>query len=352
MALFALNNIAVRGIASCVPKTIIKNEDYPLFTPEDALKFSEQTGVYQKREADAHTTTADLCYHATEKLIAQLGWEKDSIDVLIFVSQSPDYIYPASSCILQHRLGLSINTAAMDISLGCSGWVYGFSTLAHFLSHGAMKRGLLLTGEITSKLGSKLDKSSYPLFGDAGTATAVEFDPTAKTTYFHLQTDGEGYEAIIIPDGGCRNPTTEKSLVYEEIEEGIKLNRLHGRLNGMDVFAFGILRAPQSVNKVLEYAAAQREDVDYYIFHQANLFMNEKIRKKLKLTEEQVPYSLKDFGNTSSASIPLTITTQLLEKLQNKTTKIIACGFGVGLSWGTILFDLDKNFILCDLIEI
>ena len=351
MALFSLNNVAVRGVASCVPKEIVKNADYPLFSPEDALKFSTSTGVFQKRKADAQTTTSDLCYHAAEKLISQLRWEKESIDALIFVSQTPDYILPATACILQDRLGLSIDTYAMDISLGCSGWVYGFSTLAQCLSHGGMKRGLLLTGETTLKLNSEFDKSAYPLFGDAGTATALEFDINAKTIYFHLQTDGEGYKAIFTPDGGFRNPTTEKSLIYEDLDDGIRMNRLHNRLNGMDVFAFGILRAPQTVNKILEYASIQREDVDYYLFHQANLFMNEKIRKKLKLDEGQVPYSLKDFGNTSSATIPLTMTTQIREELQQKPTKLITCGFGVGLSWGTIYFETN-NIICPELIEI
>jgi len=352
MALFSLNNVVIKGIASCVPKEIVKNENYPLFSPEEALKFSTSTGVFQKRKADMHTTASDLCYHAAEKLIAELGWEKNTIDALIFVSQTPDYILPATSCILQHRLGLGIDTYALDISLGCSGWVYGFASMAQFLTHGGMKRGILLTGETTLKLNSEFDKSAYPLFGDAGTATALEFDVNAKTTHFHFQTDGEGYQAIFTPDGGFRNPTTEKSLIYEDIDEGIRMHRLHNRLNGMDVFAFGILRAPQSVNAILEYASIQREDVDYYIFHQANLFMNEKIRKKLKLTEEQVPYSLRDFGNTSSATIPLTITTQIREQLRQKSAKLIVCGFGVGLSWGTVYFEIDENFIISDLVEI
>ena len=351
MALFSLNNISVKGIASCVPRTIVKNADYPLFSQEDFLKFSKSTGVFQKREADVFTTTSDLCYYATEHLLSNLGWQKESIDILIFVSQSPDYIYPATSCVLQHRLGLSVDTFAIDISLGCSGWVYGFSTMAQFISNGSMKRGLLLVGETALKLHSRFDKSTWPLFGDAGTSTAFEFNENSKTTYFNFQTDGEGYETIIIPDGGCRNPITEKSLNYEDFEEGIRINRLHGRLKGMDVFAFGILRAPQSVNQLLDYSSLQKEDVDFYLFHQANLFMNEKIRKKLKLTVEQVPYSLKDFGNTSSASIPLTITTQLQEKLRNRTTKLIACGFGVGLSWGSIYFETDQ--IICpNLIEL
>jgi len=351
MALFAINNVSVRGIASCVPKDRVKNEDYPLFSPEEFAKLSKSTGIFERRKADANTTSSDLCYHAAEKLISKLGWEKESIDVLLFVSQTPDYMLPATSCILQNRLGLSIDTYAMDISMGCSGWIYGFSTIAQLLTHGGMKRGLLLTGETTLKLVSEYDKSAYPLFGDAGTVTAVEFDVNARTTYFHLQTDGGGYKAILTPDGGFRNPTSEKSLIYEDIGEGIRLNRLHNRLNGMDVFAFGLLRAPQTVDKILEYVPIQREDIDYYLFHQANLYMNEKIRKKLKLKEEQVPYSLRDFGNTSSATIPLTMTTQLSEQLQHNTTKLIACAFGVGLSWGTVYFETN-NIICPKLIEV
>ena len=350
MALFSLNNVSVRGVASCVPKEVVKNVDYPLFSSEEALKFSTSTGVYQRRKANAHTTTSDLCCRAAENLINQLEWDRESIDALIFVSQTPDYILPATSCILQDRLGLNIDTYAIDISFGCSGWIYGFSTMAQLLAHGGMKRGLLLVGETTLKLNSEFDKSTYPLFGDAGTATAMEFDINAKTTCFHLQTDGTGYQAIFTPDGGFRNPTSEKSLIYEDIEEGIKMNRLHNRLNGMDVFAFGILRAPQSVNKVLEYSSIPRESVDYYLFHQANLFMNEKIRKKLKLSEKQVPYSLNDFGNTSSATIPLTMTTQIRNQLNDRPLKIIACGFGVGLSWGTVYFETN-NIICPELIE-
>jgi len=351
MALFAINNVAVRGIASCVPKDIDRIEDYPLFSPEEAARFSLSAGITQRRKADDKTATSDLCYHSAEKLISQLKWDKDSIDAIIFVSQTPDYILPATSCILQNRLGLSIDTFAFDISLGCPGWITGFSALAQLLAHGGMKRGLLLVGEVTFRLNSEFDKTAYPLIGDAGAATALEYDTNAKPIYFHHQTDGAGYKAIFTPDGGYRNPTSEKSLIYEDIAQGVRMNRLHNRLNGMDVFAFGILRAPQTVDKILEYTSINREDVDYYIFHQANLFMNERIRKKLKLNKEQVPYSLRDFGNTSSASVPVTITTQIREQLQNKSAKIIACGFGVGLSWGTTYFETDK--IVCpELIEI
>lgn len=350
MALFSIQNVALRGVASCVPKTIDENANYSLFNCEDAEKFSSSTGIYHRRVADENTTSSDLCYHAAEKLIAELGWAKESIECLVFVTQTPDYILPATSCILQNRLGLSIDTYAIDISLGCSGWVYGLATISQIMSASAMKRGLLLAGDTITKFCSKDDKSTYPLFGDAGTATAFEYTQDSRLS-IHTATDGSGFDAIIIPEGGYRNPFTLNSLVKTNIDTGITRSNAELILNGMDVFAFGISRAPQSVNALLEFANISREDVNFYLFHQANLFMNEKIRKKLKLTPEQVPYSLADFGNTSCASIPLTMTTQIETELREKNLKLLACGFGVGLSWGSVYFE--TNGIVCpELIEI
>lgn len=350
MALLTVRNVSLKGIASCVPANMEENAGLPLFKEDEAQKFSASTGIFRRRLADKNTTTSDLCYYAAEKLITELGWEKDSIECLVFVTQSPDYILPATSCILQERLGLGIDTYAIDISLGCSGWVYGLATISQMISASGMKRGLLLCGDTTTYT-STMDKSAYPLFGACGTATAFQFEENSAPMFMNLNTDGSGYKAIIIPDGGCRNPVTKDSLEYREIEEGISRNSLQTVLDGMDVFTFGISRAPQSVNKLLEYANVGRENVDYYLFHQANLFMNEKIRKKLKLTAEQVPYSLADFGNTSSASIPLTATTQIRGRLSGGKLKMVACGFGVGLSWGSVY--LETNEIVCpDLVEI
>lgn len=350
MALLTVKNITLRGVASCVPKNVEENSSLSLFKGDEAEKFSKSTGIYRRRLADKGVTTSDLCYYAAENLIAELGWEKNSIECLVFVTQSPDYILPATSCVLQERLGLSIDTYAIDISLGCSGWVYGLATISQIMSASGIKRGLMLCGD-TTLYTSDRDKSAYPLFGACGTATAFQYDENSKPMLMNFNTDGSGYRAIIIPDGGSRNPFTEESLQYNEIEEGISRNGLQTVLDGMDVFTFGISRAPQSVNKLLEYVGVERESINYYLFHQANLFMNEKIRKKLKLLPEQVPYCLADFGNTSSASIPLTITTQVREKLLTEKQKIVACGFGVGLSWGSVYFETDR--IVCPrLIEI
>jgi 3-oxoacyl-[acyl-carrier-protein] synthase-3 len=288
---------------------------------------------------------------ATEKLIKDLQWNKDEIDVLIFVTQTPDYILPATSCILQDRLGLKESCYTLDISLGCSGWIYGLSVLASLLSTGSMKKGLLLTGDTPSKLCSVEDKSSYPLFGDAGTATAIELRKDSKGFQFHTQTDGSGFKAIIVPNGGYRHPIDSDSLINREISDGIKRNLLNVILDGMDVFTFGITKAPESVNQLIDYFSLDREKIDYFVFHQANKFMNEKIRKKLKLPEEKVPYSLKGYGNTSSATIPLTIVTELKKSLRNASKEMIACGFGVGLSWGSVHFVADK-LVCSDLIEI
>jgi 3-oxoacyl-[acyl-carrier-protein] synthase-3 len=353
MAFFHVKNVEIKGISCCVPNKRENNIDLSFISKEEKEKLIISTGIETRCISDINICSSDLCFIAAEKLIKDLQWEKEEIEILIFVTQTPDYILPATSCILQNRLGLSESCYALDISLGCSGWIYGLSVLGSLLSNNCMSKkskGLLLAGDTISKLCSKEDKSTYPLFGDAGTATAIEFNAESEGFRFYMGSDGKGYEAIIVPDGGYRNATTVNSFKMENLN-GNKLNKLNLILDGMDVFTFGISKAPDSVNRLIEYFNIEKDNVDYYIFHQANLFMNEKIRKKLKLSKEQVSYSLKNFGNTSSASIPLTIVTELKENLTFSKKEFIACGFGVGLSWGSVHFIANK--IICsDLIKI
>jgi 3-oxoacyl-[acyl-carrier-protein] synthase-3 len=210
-----------------------------------------------------------------------------------------------------------------------------------------------LTGDTASRTSSKEDKSTYPLFGDAGTVTALEYAEDAEPMLFGMNSDGSGYKSIIINDGGYgfRNPFSLSSLDMVVRGDGIVSNNLHTILDGMDVFSFGIREAPKSVNRLIETFNLDKDKIDYFIFHQANFFMNEQIRKKLKLPVEKVPYSLKDFGNTSSATIPLTMVTKLHKELREKKLQHIACGFGVGLSWGSVYFTTDH--IVCPpLIEV
>ena len=341
MAYLHTKNVEIKGIAACVPNYCEDNKKISLFgSSAEANKFIETTGIeYRRMVKDRPICTSDLCFEAASDVMKELSWLPEDIDCLIFVSQTPDYILPSTAPILQQKLGLSMDTYAMDISLGCSGWVYGLSTMGALLSSGSMKKGLLLVGDTTTITKSPKDKSTYPLFGDAGTATAIEFVEGTEGFKFNFGTDGRGSEAIMIPDGGFRNFVTKESFEQVEVEPGIFRNRLQSILNGPSVFTFGITKAPRSVNNLLEKYGLNKDSIDYFVFHQANRIMNEKIRKKLKLPAEKVPYSLREFGNTSSASIPLTIVTQIADQLSSDSKQLIVCAFGVGLSWATAAFN-------------
>lgn len=351
MATFLINDIAIKGISCCVPKNKERNVDLDMLSKEEIQKFIDATGIEERRIATQDICTSDLCCEAAEKLIKDLNWKKEEIEILVFVSQTSDYILPVSAAILQDRLGLSTDCVAFDVPLGCSGYVYGISIIASMMKATGMKKGLLLAGDTSSKLLSKSDKSTVPLFGDGGSASAFEMDEKAEKLLFDFGTDGSGYKTIMINDGGSRKRTDPSSLVYEKIEPGIERNACQLVLDGMDVFSFGITQAPKTVNKLIEKFEIDKYAIDHFVFHQANLMMNKMIVKKLKLPLEKVPYSLKKFGNTSSTTIPLTIVTELKEKLSQATQDIIICGFGVGLSWGTAKIRFD-NVMISDLIEI
>lgn len=347
MAFLKFNDIRVAGVAACVPSHV--EPTISTSTAYDREAYMATTGILEKRWSNDFTAS-DLCQAAAEKLLDELGWERDSVDVLIFISQTPDYILPATSCVLHGKLGLRKECLSQDISLGCSGWVYGVTTAMSLLQTGVdMRRALVLSGDARKAAYEEPDQ----LFGYAGTATAIEYDPEKKTpaVFSEVGTDGTGYDAIIRPQGGTRNPIDEHTFDLVECEDGRRRHGMQTRMKGMDVFAFGITTAPKSIRKLAKTAGFDYQDYDYFLFHQANRKMNEVIRTKLKLPEEKVPYSMTYFGNTSSASIPLTLVTQLREKLIGTHARLIGCGFGVGLSWGTIAFDAD-HIVIPALIEL
>lgn len=344
MAFLEFKNVRIAGISASVPKCKICNLDIKDISEDyDSAAFVETTGVLERR-LDESLTTSDLCVAAAEKLIEDIGWDKSEVEGIIFVSQTTDYYLPATACIVQDRLGLSKECYAADIVLGCSGWVYGLSSLVSLMSNGGIKKALLMAGDARRHVAT-----NDPLFGFAGTVTALEYVEGDAGFKFHFGTDGSGFDAIIIPDGGSRNQVTENSF-KDEVIDGKHYNRMQSRMKGMDVFSFGISTAPKSVKKLAEHFGFNYLDADYFVFHQANMKMNNMITKKLKLDSEKVPSCMYHFGNTSSASIPLTIVTQLKGKCEGKT-KFICCGFGVGLSWGTVAFETD-NVVISDLVEV
>ena len=279
MALLQVKGVRIVGVAAAVPKQVVSKVDTVKSADYDASEFVEKTGIKEVRVSDEFTAS-DLCLAAAERLISDLGWEKNTIEGLFFVSQHPDYILPATSCILQDKLGLSRECYAMDVSLGCSGWVYGLNAATAVLSGHGMKRALLMCGDAKKRAKCDFD----PLFGFAGTVTAIEYTGNdADSMRFHLGTDGSGYDAIIIPDGGARNPATAKSFEMEEVE-GKMMHRMQTRMKGMDVFSFAISTAPKSIKKLMAEEGKEAADYDYFIFHQANTMINEMIRKKIKAT--------------------------------------------------------------------
>ena len=353
MSFVEFKNVRIAGISAGVPRNISSNlhpsKDDNIsseYLPEDFVK---TTGVKERRTS-YYLTTSDLCYAAAERLIADLGWGKNDIEALVFVSQTPDYVLPATACILQDRLGLSRECYATDISLGCSGWVYGLSSVAGLLGKGTIRKALMLCGDAKKRWRISERQLRDPLFGSAGTATALEWSENEDGLRFHFGTDGSGFDAIITPDGGSRSPFVQGSFDFEDVE-GKQQCRLMTRMKGMDVFSFGISTAPKSVKKLAEHFGFDYSQADYFVFHQANMKMNNMIAKKLKLAPEKVPSCMYHFGNTSSASIPLTIVTQLKGKVEKVPTMFICCGFGVGLSWGTVAFKTN-NLVISELIEV
>lgn len=334
MATIRYKNVGVRAISACVPSKIVYNKDLNYLIPEEELdKVINNIGIYERRIADDNICASDLCYKAAKKLIEDNSIDPNSIDVLLFMSQTSDYRIPATSTILQHRLGLSKNTACLDLTLGCSGYVYALSTAFAYASMKGVNRVLLLDGETFSKIVNKRDKVDWPLYGDGATATLIEkgdFDESV----FILMSDGSGEDAVKIHGGGMRNKITGESIIEKEQEEGNIRNELEVYMDGMDVFNFAMSVVPKGVKEIVKETNSTLDDIDWLVFHQANKFMTDFFAKRLKFDMNKVPYCIHKYGNTSSTSVALTIVSELENKLKDGD-KVVMCGFGAGLSWGT-----------------
>lgn len=325
-------------MSACVPPDVVYNKDLGYLIPEEEIeKTINNIGIEQRRIAAPDVMASDLCYKAAIKLMEDNGIEPDSIDVLLFMSQTADYRIPATSCILQHRLGLSRDTMCFDISLGCSGYLFALSTAFAYASMEGVNRVLLLDGETFSKIVNRRDKVDWPLYGDAGTATLIEKGDYGQSSFL-FYTDGSGEDKLKI-HAGMRNPITPDSCVEREQEEGNIRTDLEVFMDGMDVFNFAISKVPKSIKQLLKENEMTIDDVDYLVFHQANRFMMDFFVKKLKIAPERVPYCISKYGNTSSASVPLTIASELSGKLEEPSTMVLSA-FGAGLSWGAAILPM------------
>ena len=344
MALLNTPHVAVRGMAACVPPQTESTRDIEFYTtPEEAANVEATTGVVRKHLVkDSGITAADLCIRAAERLLDELGWERDSIDLIVNVTQTPNYINHPNAFVEHERLGLKKECMSLDIYHGCPGWVIGMMSASSLVSFGTMRRCLLLDGDIISSMQWALDHESRPLFGDCGTATALD---NAKPLCFDTGTNSEDGKALIHEHGGYRNPYTLDSLQNElEMRSG-KIAPIENGMDGMSVFSFGISIPPKSIKRLCEVNGIDLASIDKLVLHQANLFMVQKIAKKLKVEPERVPISLGEFGNVTSASIPLTIVSECAADYRSKHMKTVACGFGTGLAWASVYMETNAMTI-------
>ena len=325
------------GVSACFPENVVETSDIDLMSPEDVENFNRTVGIRRRHIASDDVCASDMCRKAAEKLLEELGWERDSIDVLIFESVTGDYRTPPTSCILQDRMGLPDTTFCLDMPMGCCGCLYAITVGGNLLTSGNVHRALLLVGDTALRMGSLKDKSRVPLFGDGGTAIALEYDPSAPEIVVDFHTLGKGYEALMTPHGGFRHPATPESFIEEDFGNGIVRAPIHTLINGMNVFSFAISEPAGSVREFMEAEGIDRDkDVDFFLIHQANKMIVDRVVKKLKLPLDKTPYNIEEYGNLGGASIPSLMVTRLRDELQSGPRRLLMSSFGLGLSWATM----------------
>lgn len=316
----------IAGVVSCLPFRRIGNEDFLDRFGDKVHEVVKMTGVRTRYWVEDGVTTSDLCAAAAECLLDRLGWERGSVDGIVFVSQTPDYRLPATSCVLQQRLGLRTGILAFDVSLGCSGYPYGLWMAMMMVQTGAAKRILLAVGDTSSIMNDPDDRGTALLFGDAGTVTAIEATvPDTDPAWFILGTDGQGADNLIVAEGAFRKRKAIGRL------EGHQLDKLF--MDGGEVFNFTLKAVPLLVRDIMAVAGNGVEDYDMFLLHQANAFMIRHLAKKAKLPPEKVPINIDRYGNTSSATLPLLMTTDRADALMTGDRHVALFGFGVGYSW-------------------
>lgn len=338
MAFLKFEGVGVTALAAAVPHTVIENLKYTQYFPEDQVKeVVEKVGIYERRFADENTCSSDLCFAAAEKLIADNNIDRNEIDLLIFISQTADYRMPATSVLLQDRLGLRNSTIAFDINLGCSAFIYGLTVAFSMMNNTGLRKALILDGETRSKVYSPKDRRSAFLFGDGGVAALVERNEKFGTSYFSLNSDGSRGDLIKINGGGYRMPSSAETIKEKVVDEyGNIRSEEQGYMNGGDVFNFVIREIPKDMKNLIAFSGQDIQTFDYYVFHQANNFINSYLAKKLKLDTSKIPSTIAKYGNTSSVSVPLTIVDQLKDKMEGEK-KLFLSAYGVGMTWANAI---------------
>jgi 3-oxoacyl-[acyl-carrier-protein] synthase III len=339
-------NIAISAIVTTVGDRCVHLEDEKEkfgFDDESLRRLQTSIGLQTRYIVSDGITTTDLCVQSANRIFVHKIAERDEIDALLFVTQSPDFKAPSSAIIMQDRLQLNTSCAAFDINLGCSGFIYGLFTAFSYINSG-MKKVLLCVGDVNSHFSGESDKVFTPLMGDAGSAILIEKKESSKS-FFELHSDGSGYKHLIIPSGGVRNPTTVESLTPKLREDGAIRRDEDLFMDGKEVFNFAIKTVPPLIKSILEKASCEADAIDYFVLHQANPYILKTIASRLKVDSSKVPLETgKIYGNQNSASIAGTINGFLSDEFERAKLRLCFAGFGIGLSWGACVLECDHIY--------
>jgi len=328
----------IRTIEVYLPEKILSNKELEKEFPEwNAQKIEQKTGIRERHIASENETALDLGLRAAAKILD--NYDKEIIDLLLFCTQSPDYYLPTSACILQDRLGLRTDVGAFDFNLGCSGFIYGLAIAKSFIRTGIANNVLLITSETYTKHIHPKDKGNRTIFGDGAAATIIERSERKGILEFSLGTDGSGYKNLIVPNGGLRN---RYDINAKEIDDGSGSIRTDNNLymNGPEIFNFTIEAVPVVVNQCLKKNQTNLGEIDYVIFHQANLFMIEYLRKKINIPKEKFYMNMLHTGNTVCATIPIALKDCLDNEIIKEGDRVLLVGYGVGYSWGATIIEI------------
>lgn len=345
MALVRIFGVRIRGLVTALPRrevSLARDESHLFDGNQAQIERLKQTiGLDRRRVVPEGMTALDLADPAVRTLLDKTGTDPSTIDGLFMVTQTPDYLQPGNAVLLQGRLGLPQTCACMDFNLGCSGYVYGLWAAHSFIASGGLRRVILVAGDTISRIVSPDDRALRPLFGDAACATLLEADPEAPEAVFDLHSDGTGCRSLWQPGGAFREPASPETQTPQPVGEGIVRSRCHLHMEGADIFNFSLKVEPPAIAGMLEATGWTAEEVDGFVFHQANRYIIDNIRRRLRLPADKVPAgTVEKFGNQSGASIPATLTDHFGVSLTEREHRLILSGFGVGLSWATCALTL------------
>lgn len=336
----------IRGILTILPEQELNFDDEVSnygFPPHQTMRLKKIMGYQKHRLVKPDTTVSDLCIYGMDYLIQKAFIQKDEIDAMILITQSPDFYIPPTSNVIQGKLGLKQDMLCMDINQGCCGYLLGLMQACLLLEMDSVRKVVLLNADVLSRKVSNRDRNSYPLAGDAAAVTVIENSQDREPFFFNLQMDGRRGAALRIPAGGFSMPSCAETAELKDNGDGNLRSLDHLTMDGTEVFSFMQTEVPPMIEDILQYSGLTDDDIDYYLFHQPNKFMLEKLASRMGIQREKMPMNIvEEYGNSSGCTIPVNIIHNLGQSLRENRYKCCLAGFGSGLTWSSMVMDLGR----------